>query len=140
MSAPETRSAAPAFLSFVGTAAAYWLALVVALWLPLWFLGNGLGPLRVIGGLIMPGVLLLMGWRQRGRSPALHALFIALAFAGSLASSVARHALLPAPLLADAAARALIRMMTYAYAGAALHAAILNAVAAYRAEPPSRPS
>ncbi|MBI3564874.1 MAG: hypothetical protein HY079_06740, partial [Elusimicrobia bacterium] len=115
------------------------VALLLALWLPLRLLGNGLGVLRVIGGLVMPGVLLLLGWRQRGRSPALHALFIALAFAGTLALSVARVHLLPAPLLADGAARALIRMMTYAYAGAALHAAVLNALAAFRAEP-GRPS
>lgn len=131
----ERRSALPAFLAFASAAAGYWLALVVALWLPLHLLGNHLGALRVIGGLIMPGILLVLGSRQTGRGPAVHALLIALAFGGALAMSISRDLGLPAFLRADESARALIRMMTYAYAGAALHAAILSAVVAYRASP-----
>jgi hypothetical protein len=134
----EKRPAGPAFVAFASTAAYYWLALIGVLWLPLHLLGNGLGPLRVIGGLLMPGVLLALGWRQRGRGLAIHGILVMMAFAGALAEAVARRALLPAPLLADETARALIRMMTYAYAGAALHAAVLNASFVFRNSPGRR--
>jgi len=124
----ETRPLAPAFAAFFAAAAGYWLVLMATLWLPLRLLGRGLGPLRFVGGLLMPGVLLALGAWQRGRAPALHSILVLLAFGGALAESVAHRG---APH--DAAARALMRMMTYAYAGAALHAAITNAAVAFRA-------
>ena len=128
----ESRPLGPAFAAFFGAAGAYGLALAAALWLPLHVLGNGPGPQRAIGALLMPGVLLILGWRQKTHGLVLHAALIAAAFAGAWFEGAAMRRLMPEPLLAGAASRALIRMMIYAYCGAALHAAIRNSMAAFR--------
>jgi hypothetical protein len=125
---PRSGRVAPAFVAFLATAAGYWLALECVLWLPQRIFWGAPGSMRVIGGLVMPGVLLFLGFIQRGRSPAVHAALVALAFAGALAETLAHS-----PHRPDAAALALVRMMTYAYAGAALHAAVLNATLAFHA-------